>query len=681
MMQNYLQLVILMYLSFAELGGNMREDVDKCKAKKEYNKRWKKQKRRRLSEKRKLRDDQFIESSDEEEVNVHVPLNPVDRNEDVEFTHSSQIENNTDSVNMHSETDECYDHARAWDEIDDECSKPFNSESDTDSDDGDEELIELLRSWANEFQVRANVVDGILKVFRQLGHTEVPATARTLLKTPRSVKTTQVSSMCHYDFGLEDRLVDCLKNYPSEALESIETLELALNIDGLPLFKSTNTSAWPILCYVANVIPAKVFPISVSVGTSKPSNLDFLEDAIDGLQKAVEEGLDFNGKHYKVSIKCVVCDAPAKAMVKGIKLYSGYFGCDNCSQKGEYEGRIIYPVIYDSQLRTDATFRSTEQPEHHHHPTPFLKLPIDMIQDFPLDYMHQVCLGVARRLYLIWKKGPREPYRLSAGQLREINDRFVVLKQSVPREFARKPRGLNEMDRWKATEFRQSLLYTGQFAFKGIVPDIYYNHFLLFSVAICILVSPTLVSRHGRYANQLLHHFVSRGVELYGREFLVYNVHSLTHLHAAALRFGCLDNCAAWKFESYLHSLKKKVRSGKNPTVQIVKRVLEEKGQQEVSKPSKKIRHKRPDNAYKTNDGKYCQVVHTNPAEGTYMCRIYHSPEPLYTNPCDSRILGFCKVKKQNYHMKSLAATSLLARCMMKDEGRKLVFLTLLHEL
>lgn len=35
------------------------------------------------------------------------------------------------------------------------------------------------------------------------------------------------------------------------------------------------------------------------------------------------------------------------------------------------------------------------------------------------------------------------------------------LREHVSREFARKPRGLAELDRMKATKFRQFLLYTG----------------------------------------------------------------------------------------------------------------------------------------------------------------------------------------------------------------------------
>ena len=95
--------------------------------------------------------------------------------------------------------------------------------------------------------------------------------------------------------------------------------------------------------------------------------------------------------------------------------------------------------------------------------------------------MHLVCLGVVRRILNYVKKRPVG--KISALQLREISDRLIMLNGKIPSEFARQPRSLQDLDRWKATEFRQFLLYTGPVVLKGIVSKELFQHFLTLIVA------------------------------------------------------------------------------------------------------------------------------------------------------------------------------------------------------
>lgn len=93
----------------------------------------------------------------------------------------------------------------------------------------------------------------------------------------------------------------------------MDTLEISLNVDGLPLFKS----------FQAQII----FPVVLMCCSSKHKDLEFLEELTKDSDNVLKDGVQDGDKVLFVSLRCVVCDAPARALVKGTKLCSGYFVC------------------------------------------------------------------------------------------------------------------------------------------------------------------------------------------------------------------------------------------------------------------------------------------------------------------------------------------------------------------
>ncbi|XP_052093558.1 uncharacterized protein LOC127729725 isoform X1 [Mytilus californianus] len=493
------------------------------------------------------------------------------------------------------------------------------------------------------------------------------------------------SGMEYLYYSLSDQLINVIDKYPQEVRDNITNLEISLTIDGLPLFKSSSKSVWPVLCAV-HLDPLLIFTVALSYGQTKPANLDFLHDTITDLDNIIQNGLMYSGVNIRIKLRCVVCDAPAKCMVKGIKLYLGYFGCDRCDQRGNWFGRMTYQDTDDLSVRTNDSFRRQTNPEHHNRDSPFCTLDIDMIAQFPIDYMHQCCLGVMKRLILIWIRGKKE-VKMSALHSEQISNRLLGLQRFIPREFVRKPRSLCEIDRWKATEYRQFLLYTGKIVLKGILREDLYLHFMTFSVAICILASKSLLQRHHQYANALLKYFVEMGRNLYGPEFIVYNVHSMLHITSDAVKFGSLDAFSAFPFENFMQRIKRMVRSGKNPIVQIAKRLDEIENVKQAAKSVKEanIETKRPNNFYVISDSSCCEVVSTtNIDDGNnrkkLMCRFYERCEPLSDQPCNLGIIGAYKGNDRHSRMKIVSPGILKQKAIMieKDNGIK-IFLGLLH--
>lgn len=130
------------------------------------------------------------------------------------------------------------------------------------------------------------------------------------------------------------------------------------------------------------------------------------------------------------------------------------------------------------------------------------------------------------------------------------------------------------MKLWKATEFRELLLYTGPVAFKNILRNDIYDNFLTVHVAIRILCS-TELQELLEYSEELLKHFVTSFGLIYGIDNVSHNIHGLIHLVQDVKKFGPLDNFSAFKYENFLQTLKTLLRKYDKPLQQIVKRYAE----------------------------------------------------------------------------------------------------------
>lgn len=237
---------------------------------------------------------------------------------------------------------------------------------------------------------------------------------------------------------------------------------------------------------------------------------------------------------------------------------------------------MTYPE-QDAPLRTDASFDEMENPDHHKSESPLSRLGIGLVSTFPLDYMHLVCLGVMRRLLNAWKDRS-SPQHLPLSSLNALSTCLIEARHHWPSEFSRQPRSLVELDRFKATEFRQFLLYLGPVYLKSVLDTDKYRHFMLLFCSISILISEDLHSLHASSADKLLRKFVKDTAKLYGKESLVYNVHGLIHLSSDVIRFGQLDLFSAFPFENFLGSLKRMLRKTTQPLQQVCSRLKEREG-------------------------------------------------------------------------------------------------------
>ena len=155
-----------------------------------------------------------------------------------------------------------------------------------------------------------------------------------------------------------------------------------------------------------------------------------------------------------------------------------------------------------------------------------------------LDYMHCISLAVMRRFLRLWTKVPLT-YLLGHQTKDLISSALLSLSSFMPREFARKPRSLK--DRWKATEFRFFLVYTGPVVLYNKIPTELSSNIMLLSIGIHMLLNRNLCEHYAVYAHQLLVSFVQYYSQLFGTNQVVYNVHTLVHLADCVRNHGSLD--------------------------------------------------------------------------------------------------------------------------------------------
>ena len=119
---------------------------------------------------------------------------------------------------------------------------------------------------------------------------------------------------------------------------------------------------------------------------------------------------------------------------------------------------------------------------------------LDIPDNVPIDWMHCVCEGILKRqLFNRWLNPnfAAESYSL-VGFAVEVNE--ILLSIQVPHDCNRKPRSLDDLKHWKASEFRLFVLFIGLPCLREAVlsnecsVDHCY-HFALLTTALCKLHS------------------------------------------------------------------------------------------------------------------------------------------------------------------------------------------------
>ena len=118
------------------------------------------------------------------------------------------------------------------------------SSEEDDSDNETETVLNQLRNFVlDEPNFPRTYVTSILKILKSHDcFSDFPGDYSSFLRTPREYIFRDVNSGSYYHFGLESYLKEQMKTHKID-----KEIELLVNIDGIPIAKSSGSQLWPIL--------------------------------------------------------------------------------------------------------------------------------------------------------------------------------------------------------------------------------------------------------------------------------------------------------------------------------------------------------------------------------------------------------------------------------------------------
>ncbi|KYN21196.1 hypothetical protein ALC57_06438 [Trachymyrmex cornetzi] len=420
-----------------------------------------------------------------------------------------------------------------------------------DNTNNDNELKEAIAVWAVSHNISHTACNALLKILNQYTLHKLPVDVRTLLQTPRQTYISKICEGEYFYFGLNDIFKKMLLK------DNNTHINLLINIDGLPLAKSSQASLWIVLC--SNTVNKTVYLAGAYFGYKKPTDSNvFLQSLINDLINFINNNYIYNGNKVQIRLFALICDAPAKSFVLCVKGHTDFYSCTKCEIKRKYiNGRVCFPykkTLYP--FRKDELFSVNAYKDFQIRYSILNIIPGFLPINNTLDYMHLICLGVVKKIILLWIKGPLA-VRLSVRTINRISYLLILLRNTTSYDFARRPRSIKDVKQWKAVEFRNFLLYTGPIVLRHVLKQDIYLHFLSLHIAVAILICPNLHEEAINYAEALLNHFVMSFEILYGKQYMSHNIHNLLHLCSDVRTYGPLDNFSAFRFENYMAFIKK----------------------------------------------------------------------------------------------------------------------------
>jgi hypothetical protein len=377
-------------------------------------------------------------------------------------------------------------------------------------------------------------------------------------------------------------------------------LTFTLNTDGIPIFKSSRVSAWPVFLMI-NELPYSyrrktdyMILCGLWFGDQKPCMnmlLKPLHRSLCVLKEGIKVHVNQKEEYCHGYLICLSADLPAKSLALNMVQFNGQSSCIKCLQPGcnfrtVTKGNVhIFPYQDENpdgpprtsdSVKVDAHKATTTKTNTHGIKGPsFLMMTesFDYVRSTAVDYMHCALLGIERLLTNLWflPKHAKELFSLYS-YLDLVDSRLSQIKP--PGTISRLPRSISEHFKfWKASELRSWMLYYSLPVLHDIMHYDYFYHYAAFVCAIHTLCQDSISENEIILSEKLLNYFVLMTGSLYGDRYLTLNIHSLLHLPQCVRELGPLWGHSCFPFENANGDLQKFFHGTQFIDMQIVNAV------------------------------------------------------------------------------------------------------------
>lgn len=373
-------------------------------------------------------------------------------------------------------------------------------------------------------------------------------------------------------------------------------ITLQWNTDGVQLFKSSKIQLWPIQVSVNELSYRErrenIMLCGIWYGQGKPNMNTYLQPFVEELNSLHSNGFHCSmPDHTLVKVHTLLSpvDSMARAPLQNLKTFRGAHGCAFCLHPGEehavgrgttrlYPGDVGRLRTQEQHLADSLRAAQTNVAKNGvKGPSVLSTLKVfSIISSFVPEYMHCVCLGTVKTMVEWWTAGKNneKDFYLSPAKIEQI-DR-ILLSIKPPNEVTRTPRSLTTIKLWKASEWKNFLLYYSIVCLISVnMPKKYIDHWFLLVYAMSIYLKEKITDNEFEKAKSAIRKFVLTMRETYGtNELYKYNMHLLLHIPKSVRDFSGMFGMSAFPFEHYNGVLGKMFRNSNAVPLQICKSYL-----------------------------------------------------------------------------------------------------------